>query len=372
MLEELGIKAQDDSSMVLHLRTPILSFRLHLKSQIQYFHHATMPHLLSADKYFQVHQNPAGAGDKRPTAQQIVRDNDLVNKLHGKTMLITGCSSGIGIETARALSSTGCNLFLAARNLRKAEAALDGILEPGRVELLEIDMNSLDSVRKGAAEFRSRNGKLGGKLNIFIANAGIMAVPTLEKTKDGFESQFGVNHLAHFLLFNLVKDLLLSSTSPEFNSRVVMVSSSGHLGGGIHPGDYGFERPENEYSPWKAYGQSKTANIYMANEITRRYSPRGLFANSLMPGGIATGLQQYVSDETKEKWFKDPIANSIVKSLEQGASTTVLAAVGKDWEGVGGKYLEDCQEVLPKDEKSDAAYFGHGKHAFDKESELMF
>jgi NAD(P)-dependent dehydrogenase (short-subunit alcohol dehydrogenase family) len=326
-----------------------------------------MSKLLSAEKYANLHKDPAGPGDKRPTAQQIITDNDLVGKLSGKTMLITGCSSGIGIETARALKSTGSTLFLTTRNMPKAEAALKDILEPGKVELLEVDMNSLDSVRKSAAEFRSRNQRLGGRLNVLIANAGIMAVSTLEKTEDGFESQFGVNHLAHFLLFNLVKDLLLSSSTPEFNSRVVMVSSSGHITGGICPSDYGFASPENEYSPWKAYGQSKTANIYMANEITRQYSSQGLFANSLMPGGIGTGLQKYISEETKKSWGNNPI----VKSVEQGASTTVLAAVGKDWEGVGGKYLEDCQETLSKEEKGDAPYFGYGKHAFDEKLEKV-
>jgi NAD(P)-dependent dehydrogenase (short-subunit alcohol dehydrogenase family) len=205
---------------------------------------------------------------------------------------------------------------------------------------LEMDMNSLDSVRKSVADFRARNEKLGGRLNVLIANAGIMAVPTLEKTEDGFESQFGVNHLAHFLLFNLVKDLLLSSSTPEFKSRVVMVSTSGHITGGI----------------------------YMANEITRRYSSQGLFANSLMPGGILdTGLSKHVSEEMKKSYSTNPM----VKSVEQGASTTVLAAVGKDWEEIGGKYLEDCQETLSVEEKGDAPYFGYAKHAFDEELEKV-
>lgn len=317
---------------------------------------------ISADKYAHLHKDPKGPGDARPTAQQIIKDNNLEGKLVGKTMLITGCSSGIGIETARALSSTGSTLFLTARNLPKAETALKGILEPGRVELLEMDMNSLASVRKGAAEFRSRNEKLGGKLNVLIANAGIMAIPTLEKTEDGFESQFGVCHLSHFLLFNLVKDLLLASSTPEFKSRVVTVSSIGHAAGGISAGDYAFEKPGNEYSPWKSYGQAKTANIYMANEITRRYASQGLFANSLMPGGIMTGLQTHVSAEQKKSWDGNPG----MKSIEQGAATTVLAAVGKEWEGVGGKYLDDCHEAAAK--KPDSMY-GYAPHAFDEAQE---
>lgn len=160
-----------------------------------------------------------------------------------------------------------------------------------------------------------------------------MAIPTLEKTEDGFESQFGVNHLSHFLLFEQLKPLLLKSSAPEFNSRVVMVSSVGHLAGGIYPGSYTFET--EEYTPWKAYGQAKTANIYMANEIERRYGSKGLHANSLMPGGIMTGLQAHVDEEIKKGW-KDFTG---MKSQDQGAATTVLAAVGKELEGVGGIYL---------------------------------
>lgn len=224
-------------------------------------------------------------------------------------------------------------------------------------------MNSLASVRKAAAEFRERNEKLGGKLNVFIANAGIMAVPTNVKTVDGFESQFGVCHLAHFLFFNLVKDLLLASSTPELKSRVVMLSSMGHHSGGIHPGDYGFEK--EEYTAWGAYGQAKTSNIYMANEITRRYGSKGLFANSLMPGGIFTGLQVHVPAEVKEGWKAFAMG---MKNEEQGAATTVLAAVGKEWEGVGGKYLEDCREI-EETGKAEYGAFGWMSHAFDEKLE---
>lgn len=320
--------------------------------------------MISADKYLALHKDLNGAGDQRPTAQQIINDENLVGQLKGKTMLITGTSSGIGIETARALATTGSTLFLAVRNIPKAQEVLKDVLEPGRVELLEMDMNSLQSVRKAASEFRERNEKLGGKLNVFIANAGIMAIPTNVKTVDGFESQFGVCHLAHFLLFNLVKDLLLSSSTPEFKSRVVMVSSMGHHAGGIHPEDnYAYEK--EEYTPFGAYGQAKTANIYMANEITRLYGSKGLFANSLMPGGIMTGLQLHVSDEVKEGW---KAYAQVLKSEEQGAATTVLAAVGKEWEGVGGKYLEDCREIEEKG-KTEYGAFGWAAHAFDEKLE---
>ncbi|KAH6681783.1 putative WW domain-containing oxidoreductase [Halenospora varia] len=320
---------------------------------------------MPSSRYAQVHLNPEGPGDARPTALQIIKDEGLTGALSNKTILITGCSSGIGIETARALSSTGATLFLTARDIPKAEKALEGVLELGRVELLEMNLSSLDSVRKAATEFRERNAKLGNRLNILICNAGIMAVPSLEKTKDGFESQFGVNHLSHFLLFNLLKDLLLSSTAPDFNSRVVMVSSSGHRGGGILVGDYGFQK--EEYGPGKAYGQSKTANIYMANEIERRYGPQGLHANSLMPGGIKTGLQEYIPAEVQKGWWKW----KGVKSTEQGAATTVLAAIGKEYEGVGGRYLEDCGEPGAFEEGNPPSAPGYEKWTFDEKLEVQ-
>ena len=274
-------------------------------------------------------------------------------------MLITGCSSGIGIETARALSSTGCKLFLTARNLPKARTALGTILEPGRVELLEMDLMSLASVRKAADEFKSRSDRL----DVMICNAGIMCPPTLEPTEEGFESQFGVNHLAHFLLFNLLKEMMLRSSTKERNSRVVMVSSSGHRNSGILVDDYNFKK--DPYTPGKGYGQSKTANIYMANEIERRYGERRLHANSLMPGGIMTGLQAHFDKETRKQMG----SNLMCKNAEQGASTSVLAAVGADWEGIGGRYLEDCEEAPLLGKEWSWTEPGYVKHAFDEKLE---
>ncbi len=140
-----------------------------------------------------------------------------------------------------------------------------------------------------------------------------------------------------------------------------MVSSSGHHAGGIKVGDYGFEK--SDYTPLGAYGQSKTANIYMANEIERRYSAKGLHANSLMPGGIDTGLQVHIPLQMKTQWFN---SNPAVKSPAQGAATTVLAAVGKDWEGVGGKYLDNCAEAPALDNGGIKGAYGYMPHAFDE------
>lgn len=276
-------------------------------------------------------------------------------------MLITGCSSGIGIETARALKATGAHVFVTARNISKGQKALSDILEPGKLDLLLMDLNSLASVRNFAAEFLKASE---GKLNILINNAGVMATPE-GTTEDGFETQFGTNHLAHFLLFQLLKPALLSSSTPSFNSRVVAVSSLAHR--------YNEPKLSNimltgEYEPNRAYSHSKTANIWFANEIERKYGSQGLHALSLHPGGIWTGLQEHVAEQVAA-WKEVPSVNLMMKSVEQGASTTVWAAVAKVWEGKGGRYLEDCQVSPPFPENGQILDHGYTKWAYDPESE---
>ncbi|WVN90655.1 uncharacterized protein L203_105897 [Cryptococcus depauperatus CBS 7841] len=252
-------------------------------------------------------------------------------------MLIAGCSSGIGFETAKALVTTGATLYLTARNLSAAETALGSILKPGQVELIEMDLSSLASVKSAAEAFVKKSSQL----NVLICNAGVMAIPNLTRTADGFETHFGVNHLAHFLLFQLLKENLLSSTCPAFNSRVVVVSSSGHRGGGIRGDDYNYMKRPHEYDLWASYSQSKTANIYMANDIERRYGAQGLHAQSLMPGAITSGIQRNLPREESAEFAREN--RKIMKSPEQGAATTVLAAIGKELENVGGVYLENCE-----------------------------
>lgn len=315
-----------------------------------------------SSRYAESHKSPQGPGDSRPTALDIVRDEGLEGKLSDKVFLITGCSSGLGIETARALSATGAKLVLGVRDTAKGESALSDILEPGRVELLKIDLNSLDSVRAAAQTFLEKSKTL----NALVNNAGIMATPQ-GKTADGFESQFGTNHLAHFLLFQLLKPILLASSTPEFNSRVVIVASSGHRAGGVRFGDYGFE--QTPYSPWAAYGQSKTSNIYMANEIERRYGARGLHALSLHPGGIMSGLQKHLPESAQKDWNSNQEIVLYMKSAAQGAATSVFAALSKEWEGRGGRYLENCAESppVPKGHKQTDA--GYVPHAYDEEGE---
>lgn len=323
-------------------------------------HFSTIP--IMSSRYAESHKSLQGPGDARPTALDIVKDEGLEGKLSDKVFLVTGCSSGIGIETARALSATGAKLFLTVRDVAKGESALAGILEPGRVELVTMDLNSLDSVRSAARVVLDKTQTL----NILVNNAGVMATPQ-GTTVDGFETQFGTNHLAHFLLFQLLKLTLLASSTPSFHSRVVAVSSSGHRASGVRFGDYGFEKAE--YSPWAAYGQSKTANIYMANEIERRYGKRGLHGLSLHPGGIMSGLQKHVPDEVKAGWSTDEAALRYMKNSAQGAATTVYAALSGEWEGKGGKYLEDCGESTAVKEGYSAIGLGYVPHAYDAEGE---
>ncbi|OCL14683.1 NAD(P)-binding protein [Glonium stellatum] len=311
-------------------------------------------------KYAAVHVSTNGPGDARPTALQIVQDEGLEGKLQGKVALVTGCSSGIGIETVRALAVAGATVYAAVRDLEKGKAALGDVLSSGRVELLKLDLSSLSSVRECAKEFLAKSNTL----NILINNAGIMACPE-GRTVDGFEMQFGTNHLGHFLLFNLLKPTLLASSSPSFNSRVINISSTAHRYSQIHFDNISLE---GEYQPWIGYGQSKIANIYMANELDRRYGSKGLHALSVHPGGIVSGLQQYMPEEQLKQW-DTPEVHAHMKSPAQGAATTVWAAISKEWEGKGGKYLQDCQVAEPVEEGYHQLSPGYEKYAYDPEKE---
>jgi NAD(P)-dependent dehydrogenase (short-subunit alcohol dehydrogenase family) len=318
--------------------------------------------MVRAGRYTEVHrpENLRGPGDARPTGIQIIKDENLEGKLSDKVIVITGASAGIGVETARALAATGARIFLTARDLPKAEDACRDFLEMGRVELLKMDNESLESVRSAAKEFLSRSESL----NVLVNNAGIMATPE-GKTKDGFESQFGVNHLAHFLFFNLLKDTLIKSSTPEFQSRVVNLSSAGHQMGEVQFGNYNFE--DGSYNPLVGYGQAKTANIYMANEIETRYGKQGVHGLAVHPGGIATNLGRWIPKEALEQWMSAPGFMEKMKSLEQGAATTVLAAVGKEYEGKGRLYLNCCDTATEEDQVEE----GYAKYAFDREKEEM-
>jgi len=315
-----------------------------------------------------VHINPTGAGDGRPTAMDIIKDEGLRGQWQGKVVLITGASNGIGVETARALYATGAHLFLPVRDVKKGEAVAEDIRQTlpeskGRIDVLPMTLDSLQSVRECATAFLSQSKVL----HVLICNAGVMVTPE-GTTVDGFETQFGTNHLAHFLLFQLLKPTLLASSSPSFNSRVISVSSSAHGFASIFPGDYDLKK--RGYDHWIAYGQSKTANIYMANEIDRRYGDQGLHALSLHPGSIRSGLQVHLTPAMVEDTLKriglTTLSSTMNKNAAQGAATTVWASTAKVWEGKGGKFLENCNEALPRVEGDPTS--GYAPHVYDADA----
>ncbi|KAI1812290.1 short chain dehydrogenase [Poronia punctata] len=296
-------------------------------------------------RYAKAHAETAGPGDARPTALQIIKDEGRQGTMTDKVFFLTGASSGIGIETGRALAATGAKVYLGVRDLEKGAAACSSFLEPGRVELIEMDLSKLTSVREAASALLSKSKQ---QLNVLVCNAGIMTVPTREETEDGFEMQLATNYLGHFLLFWLLKDVMTASATEEFQSRLINVSSSGHHASEIVWDDFNLDK-DGAYDPTGAYGQSKLAQIYHANYVDRHFGSKGVHALSLMPGGIVeTGLAKYTPEEMIEGFKQHPVLSKWLKSREQGAATTVLAAVGKEWEGKGGGYLEDCVVATPE------------------------
>jgi NAD(P)-dependent dehydrogenase (short-subunit alcohol dehydrogenase family) len=270
--------------------------------------------------------------------------------LQGRRFLVTGASGGLGLETSRALAAKGAIVVMAARDQVKNETAAAGIRAAhpdAKLESLILDLGSLKSVRAAAAEFMSRNVALHG----LILNAGIMATP-LGHTVDGFEQQFGVDHLGHFLL---ARDLLprLVESAP---ARVVVLSSAGHRMGDVDFDDVNFER--RDYEPFLAYGAAKTCNVLHAVEIDKRYRDKGVRAFAVHPGVIHTELSRYMTEETLTSLItrlsERPTAMAW-KSPEQGAATSVWAATSPLLEGRGGEYCEDCNvsAVVPDDELDD-------------------
>lgn len=196
------------------------------------------------------------------------------------------------------------------------------------------------------------------------------------KTEDGFETQFGTNHLGHFLLFQLLKPALLASTVADFPSRVVSVSSMGHRYGKVRTQDYNFTEP-GSYHPVRAYGQAKTASIWFANELERRYGSRGVHATSVHPGGIWSGLQKHWDPKIIEELSANEAVHAYMMSAEQGAATCVYAGLSEEWKNKRGKYLSKCVEqglsagVEADGEKVPIGDDGHAPWAFNERSEMQ-
>jgi len=271
------------------------------------------------------------------TADQVARDITLQDK----NTIVTGSNTGIGKETARVLCKMGANVFMACRDIQKAESAkIDILKEIGenfseKLHVMGCDLGSFASIRAFVDEWN----KLDIPLHILINNAGVMSCPR-STTVDGFETQFGVNHLAHFLLTNL----LLPSLRKAGTARVVNVSSIAHNGVGIRFDVCGKTDIYNEFlGNWKAYSISKTANILFSNELDRRYKDEGIRSNALHPGAIGTDLG-------RNNIFAGifyTLAHVFIKSIPQGAATTVYVATAPELESIGGKYFEDCKLAPP-------------------------
>ncbi|KIE03664.1 short-chain dehydrogenase, partial [Metarhizium majus ARSEF 297] len=317
--------------------------------------------------YADLYANPSGPGDQRPTALKVVEDSGAKGTWAGRVVLVTGGTAGIGVETVRAMHSTGADVYFTARSLEKAAATKADVLKTssgkGKLEVVEMDLDSLDSVRKAAKDFLGRSSKL----NVLINNAGIMACP-YSKTKDGFERQFAVNHLAHYLFTRLLLPTLISSSTPAFNSRIINVSSSGHGMSPVNFDNYNFDQPDS-YDPWLSYGQSKTANIWTASYLDRALGSRGVHALSLHPGGIWTGLATYLPDELVDSWKSDERVSTQMLNPPQGAATSVWAAVAPVWEGKGGKYLTNCSIASNAAGNPEVLDPGAAPHAYDVQAE---
>jgi NAD(P)-dependent dehydrogenase (short-subunit alcohol dehydrogenase family) len=254
--------------------------------------------------------------------------------------LVTGGSSGLGQETARVLASQGAEVVLTARDRPKGEAVAAAIRDSTgnrAVEVEELELGSLAAIRAFAERFLSRHATL----HILVNNAGVMACP-FEKTADGFELQFGSNHLGHFLMTCLLVPALVKGAP----SRIVSVSSRGHHMSPVVFDDIQYER--RPYDKWQAYGQSKTANVLFAVGLERRLAPRGVHANALHPGGIMTELARHLGAEDYE-FLAKRTSGVRFKTVEAGAATSVFAATAPELEGRGGLYLEDCHVAAVND-----------------------
>jgi NAD(P)-dependent dehydrogenase (short-subunit alcohol dehydrogenase family) len=287
--------------------------------------------------------------------------------LKGKRILVTGASAGLGVETARSLAARGAQVVGAARDLNKAKAATgqvrsDAAANGGSFELVELDLGHLKSVRACADGLLAK----GEAFDVVIANAGVMATP-LGHTVDGFETQFGTNHLGHFVLVNRIAALIRNG------GRLINLSSLGHRYSNVDLKDPNFER--TPYAPFVAYGRSKTANILFAVAFDKRHKNRGVRAAAVHPGVIHTELARHVDASAIEKIIEQRNQQLALegkspfqwKTIPQGAATSVWAGVVAPADGIGGKYCEDCHvsKVVPAPENVEFMTEGVRDYALD-------
>ena len=283
--------------------------------------------------------------------------------LRGKRVLVTGVSAGLGVETARVLVAHGADVIGAARDLAKAERATAAIRSAagdraGRLDLVTLDLADLANIHACSDRLLSD----GRPFDTVVANAGVMATP-FGRTVDGFETQFGTNHLGHFVLVNRIAPLI------QEGGRLVSLSSAAHHIADVDLDDPNFDR--TEYDRWVAYGRSKTAGALFAVEFDRRHRSRKIRATAVHPGGIQTELQRHYPVAEEEALVASiNAANAAAglppfryKTVPQGAATSVWAAVGADADAVGGRYCEDCHVAEVDD--SEGIHGGVRSYALD-------
>ncbi len=274
------------------------------------------------------------------TASDVLAGIDL----SGKTAIVTGASSGVGIATARALAAAGAEVTMAVRNVAAGEAVAREIAETMGVKaprVEKIDLLSLASVKAFAERWGAEHGD-GRPLDMLINNAGLMGVP-FELTEDGFESQMAVNFFSPFVLSTLLAPNLIAAAP----SRVVIVSSGSHCTSDIHLDDLNFAR--RPYERFDGYAHAKTAANLLAVGFNRRFAAKGVTCNAVTPGAVQTNLGRHVTiqDAVDMGWLNadGSTVEGIMKNIDQGAATSVWAATAPELAGVGGLYLEDCQQA---------------------------
>ncbi|MGB8945376.1 MAG: SDR family NAD(P)-dependent oxidoreductase [Streptomyces sp.] len=285
------------------------------------------------------------------TADEVVRGVDLT----GIRAIVTGGSSGIGIETARALTAAGAQVTLAVHNTAAGDAVAETIerstggIRPRGVRLDLADRTTLTPFVDAWS----------GPLHLLINNAGVVVTGGLERTGEGWELQFATNHLGHLALALGLHDALALGASERGGARIVSVSSTAHMRSGIDFDDLHFER--RSYDPQIAYAQSKTANSLFAVEATRLWAPDGIVANAVNPGGVATGLQRNFTAQQRQSLDAAEAAGVFTyKTVQQGAATSLVAAVAPEFAHSGGRYLDDAQEAYTVPNDAELAQHPHG------------
>lgn len=267
--------------------------------------------------------------------------------LSGRTVFVTGANSGLGQETSRAMAARGAHVIMAGRDqakLDEAVAAIQGEHPKAQLDTLAVDLGNLENIRAATSRARQRFAKI----DILINNAGVMATPFLHTT-DGFEMQFGTNHLGHFALTGELFPLI----ERGHLKRIVNLSSRGHHMAPVDFDDPHFER--RPYDPWASYGQSKTANVLFTVGLEQRFAVLGIHAYAVHPGGIETNLGRHMTPEMREGLMKRVTSSDggfQWKTIPQGAATSCWAATAPELEGSGGVYCEDCHVAEVDDQSS--------------------